>query len=284
MFTKVMYAARGVVGRLTQRPVCPCCPSSERMAVDNKGPFILYKCNSCEILYRFPGESATEMFDFYQVGYRQAGLTTDLPNEDKLAVLLESNFRGTEKDATSIIAVLQSLGMAKGDKVLDYGANWGYSVYQLRKAGFDAEGFEISKPRANFGSKLGLTLHTSLASITSKYDYVFSSHVLEHVPNPVETIREQLSLASDNGLVLGFTPNGSLPRKAVDHYGFHKNWCRVHPVLLTGDFITKNFSDVRCFTTSSRDVTALSRWNRSSSEVSELTGSELLFALCKRNV
>ena len=78
--------------------------------------------------------------------------------------------------------------MLGANSVLDYGCTWGYATYQFRRGGLDAEGLEISKPRADFGRKnLGVRIFESadeIVSLGKKYDCIFTSHVLEHLPTP----------------------------------------------------------------------------------------------------
>ena len=72
-------------------------------------------------------------------------------------MLKQWNFSGTPRDINTWIGVLQFL--RPGGRVLDFGCSWGYGTYQLRQAGFDAVGFEVSRPRAKFGrEKLGLNI------------------------------------------------------------------------------------------------------------------------------
>ncbi|MDM8548990.1 class I SAM-dependent methyltransferase [Desulfobacterales bacterium HSG2] len=94
-----------------------------------------------------------------------------------------TQFRKTEKDFSVKIATLKEL-MPSGT-VLDFGCSWGYATLQLREAGYDAIGFEISKQRAEFGRiHLGVTIIDEYSNLNkfplSSFDIIFSSHVLEH--------------------------------------------------------------------------------------------------------
>jgi len=100
-------------------------------------------------MFRWPKDSIEFNKGFYQRRYRQKGLTIDLPGLELLDKLKILHFKGTEKDFSEKILILNKF-MQKG-KVLDFGCSWGYVLYQFRRAGYDAIGFEISKPRAEFG-------------------------------------------------------------------------------------------------------------------------------------
>ena len=272
------YLMRGFAALWTPRG-CPCCGEGASVRVDRKFVYSLHECAGCGILYRHPSESAVAMHEFYQGEYEQRGLTTDHPSPEALAELMRDDFAGSPKDTSRVCEILRALGLGSGASVLDYGANWGYASYQLRKAGFAAEAFEVSKPRAAFGRKLGIEVHTDLAELPGPFDAVYASHVLEHVPNPRETLRDLLGRVRPGGFVLAHTPNGCAARRARGFAGFHQHWGQVHPVLLTDRFLEANFPGHPVYVASDADVGALRRWDRRHSFSGPLDGSELFFAI-----
>lgn len=279
MRSKFEYAMHGLVQRLTQSKKCPSCGSSVSDLIDRKFPFRFFRCRSCDLLYRFPGDDESSLLKFYQKEYHQDGLTTDLPSTDEIKRLLASKFKGTEKDMSSVISIIQTLG--NGLKILDFGANWGYTVFQLRQSGFDADGYEISVPRAKFASHLGIDLSSSLNFTPESFDVVLSSHVLEHVNDPLECLHVQLNLTKPGGFVVGLTPNGSKSRREIDFKGFHRHWNQVHPVLLSDTFFRTNFSEHAVYLASTRIVDAIKMWDKRSFCCNDVSGKELVFVLRK---
>jgi len=219
------------------------------------------------------------MHEFYQEEYAQPGLTTELPTKEQLRGLLRDGFAGTSKDFSRVAVLLAALGLSPGAAVLDFGASWGYGTYQLRRAGYAAEAFEVSGPRAAFGTELGVEIHTSLDALPGPFDAVYSSHVLEHVPNPLATLRELLARTRPGGFVLAHTPNGSEARRRRDFEGFHRHWGRVHPVLLCDRFIERSFPGLAVYVSSRSDPDALRSWDRLERVFDSLDGSELFFVL-----
>ncbi len=241
------------------------------------------RCEQCGLLFRYPSETPAEMAKFYQAEYQQAGLTTHLPNDDDLHRLIETNFANSDKDFAFLPPILEALGIKPGARVLDYGANWGYSVYQLRRAGYNAEGYEISRPRAAFAGKLGVEVQTDLGGLTGRFDAVYSGHVLEHVPDPRSCIREQIGLLERGGYVIAHTPNGSEERRRRSPDGFHTAWAKVHPVLLTDEFVRRSFGGRPAFIASdTAPPSALASWDRQSVTLAPRDGSELFFVLRQR--
>lgn len=238
------YLVSGLTGRIGPRKQCPCCAQTEFTVVDRKFFHDLSRCENCGILFRYPGEPADQSHEFYQRQYQEPGLTTDLPDKKHLERLIETKFAGTEKDITRVLRLLSAFGVAPGSRVLDYGANWGYGVYQFKAAGYAADGYEISVPRAKYAAAFGVNLVTSMDSLKPSWDVVYSGHVLEHVPNPLATIHEHLKWIRPGGVFIAYTPNGSCTFRRKDYGAFHRLWCQVHPFLLTDEFVHKALGEL----------------------------------------
>jgi SAM-dependent methyltransferase len=276
---RLAYATRGLVNRLIQEKTCPCCRSTNSKPIDRKFAYTLERCDRCNILFRFPYESAEEMKKYYETAYHQKGLTTQLPNDKELALLLNTNFSGTEKAFSRVIDLLRVLNVPSSARILDYGANWGYGALQLQRAGYLVQAYEISFARASFGRKLGVHVETNWEKISGDFDVVYSSHVLEHTPNPLETLRQQISHVRHDGFLIAHTPNGSSRRREVDFPSFHKNWGFVHPVLLSDEFVIRNFERHPIFISSSGRDSLLKDWNRREPVITDVDGPELLIVV-----
>jgi len=222
------------------------------------------------------------MHAFYQEEYEQ-GFTTDLPDDATLMELLRTEFRGTEKDYSQYIAVLDALGCRAGQALLDYGCSWGYGSWQLMHAGYRVKAFEISGPRCAFARKrLGVDSSTTLDEADKGFDVVFSAHVLEHLPSIEHAIRFGLEALRPGGLWVAFTPNGSPDYRAVNPYGWHRSWGYVHPQLPDAEYYRHRFaSDIFLIATIPYDLDRLKEWDGKSQMVLAQQGCELMVALRK---
>ena len=273
------YFIQGLTRRLTQVKQCPVCGSSKTTAVDRKFFHTLEQCSGCGILFRFPRDSTAELNEFYQHEYSQPGLTTELPSLQELRALIAAGFKESLKDFSKIILLFNAIGLEPGDRVLDYGANWGYGTWQFIKAGFDATGYEVSKARANFGENLGIHIITDVTRIVGPFDVVYSGHVLEHVGDPAIILSQHLEWTRPDGYVLVHTPNGSRARREAQPQGFRRSWGRVHPVLLTDDFVISQFKEHPFFLSSTDDPNDLGKWDRRSQHIGPVDGPGLFFAI-----
>lgn len=193
---------------------CPYCNSNDgRLLARKKLLLELRKCGSCGLMFRYPKDDAQTSRRFYQEAYRE-GDTTDLPNPEELARLLKTGFHDNPAlDLSGKIALFRTV--IPSGSVLDFGASWGYGVHQLREAGYQAFGYEVSVPRAKFGAdRLGVSICSTtddliqLAGGMGKFDAVFSSHVLEHVPDLRGAFSLLASIIRPGGTLVAFVPNG----------------------------------------------------------------------------
>ena len=273
------YALGGVWRRVGNPPACPCCGSLTGSVVDRKFFHSLIECAGCGILHRYPTELDREMAEFYQQSYDEPGFASEMPDDATLQQLLATNFKGSAKDFSGQIAILEALGLRRDQRLMDFGASWGYATYQFRQAGFAAEGFELSRPRAKFGRRLGLEIAAQQPGDGALFDMVYSCHVLEHVPNPLQTLKQMLKWTKPGGMVVAQTPNGSRDFRAASPDAFHRLWGRVHPFLLTAEFVERNFSHLRCYVSSDDRPERVMAWDRSRRHVADVGGSNLFFAI-----
>lgn len=200
-FAKLRYGFGAIPRRFVQPQVCPCCGTRKSSRVDRKGFHELRRCAGCALLFRWPCETAAEMARFYQRTYTQPGLTTDLPDPETLKHLMSTGFKGSGKDFSRVIHLFECLGIPNNARILDYGANWGYGVFQFREAGYNAIGYEISMPMVEFADQLDVKVFDEWQACASHapFDLVFSAHVLEHTPNPASALDAQMAVLRGGG-------------------------------------------------------------------------------------
>lgn len=240
------------LGKLTRsyldRPIdqsCPYCGATEASVLGHKYFLIqLRKCQTCGLMFRFPKDKPVESNIYYQSHYQDVtGLATDLPDKAELQRLLETNFKDTSKDFSQKINLVQN-HIYRG-KALDYGCSWGYGVWQLNQAGYEAMGFEISRPRAEFGRKfLGVNIIDQLAELEKLpdglFDLIFTNHVLEHLPDISDIFSLFWRLLNIGGVLAIFVPNCD---DCDTPSGFEEKKCMAfgedHAIAFDSNFLLK---------------------------------------------
>lgn len=94
--------------------------------------------------------------------------------------------------------------------ILELGCAHARLVLLLQRAGFDAEGMEMSPEIVRRARELsGVTVHVGpleSASVRSSYDIIAAMDVLEHLVDPLATLRACRELLPDDGLLVLQTP------------------------------------------------------------------------------
>lgn len=283
---RLAYLAWASLARCAKwRPACPECGSPNSARVDRKYVVTeLRRCRSCRLMYRIPHDSPTFNRWFYNLFYSQ-GFTTDVPDQTALDAMLVSGFKDTPKDFDRYIEVLRMLGARPGQRLFDFGASWGYGSWQLRRAGFEVVASEISRSRRHFASeKLGVSTVEDpfdpqfREEFAGRFDIFFSSHVLEHVPQPGRVWTLARELLRSGGLFVAITPNGAEEARRTNPE-WRKLWGLVHPNLIDDEFYLARFSaPARLVASLPLDPHALSDWAAGGDTRLSLSGGELLFA------
>ncbi len=231
---KVRYVRRILRHRWHGQPrVCPYCgPSSTVKLVRRKKIIVeILLCQNCHLWFRWPADTPHEHENYYQEEFAGDTPQVILPNAQELQALKSANFSGSSLDINNKGRVLNAV--RPGSRVLDFGCSWGYGTYQLQQHGFDAVGFEISRPRAEYGrTKLGLNIIDALDELVrlpaGSFDIVFSNHVVEHLPDIAQSFSILTRLLKRDGFVFHVLPN-FMGRKARS--GYWVKWIgEDHPI------------------------------------------------------
>jgi SAM-dependent methyltransferase len=184
-------------------------------------------------------------------------------------------FQGMDNDYRSRVEVLKAIDA--GPLIYEFGASWGYGSYILSQAGFTVYSHEISTLRAEYGArKLGCNILPDPLAVPEKVDCFFSSHVIEHLPDPAVLWRTANAVLKPRGKVVIYTPNGEPSRERQEPDRYHLLWGKVHPLLLSAKALkwqARQFGyEGECFT-SPYELQSLTARRAGM----PLTGPELLF-------
>jgi 2-polyprenyl-3-methyl-5-hydroxy-6-metoxy-1,4-benzoquinol methylase len=168
-----------------QHQGCPYCGSILHTLLQRKWLLIhARKCQFCGLIFRWPTDDPEKAKSFYEQQY-QSGVTTDLPSPEEVSNLRANGFKNSRFDKYYYVDLVKDVRPSPA-RILDYGASWGYLGYQLQFSGYQVEGFELDRLRAEFGRKhLQIPIHSSWGELKEKplprFEVVFTAHCLEHV-------------------------------------------------------------------------------------------------------
>ncbi|MFH1857513.1 MAG: class I SAM-dependent methyltransferase [Candidatus Omnitrophota bacterium] len=178
---------------------CPLCkeaaPFSPRYVLHDK---TVHWCRFCGCFYIkfFPGKS----------GLAHAGRDAASAFQEKYFASFYALRAKSFARALEMLKVLSRQG-----KLLDLGTGLGFFLEQARSAGWQAEGLEFSEERAAYAqNRLGFPIHVGTVEEASlregTYDVVTLWDVLEHLPNPKQTLLRIRALLVPGGCLVIRTP------------------------------------------------------------------------------
>lgn len=114
-------------------------------------------------------------------------------------------------------------------RLFDVGCGSGDWLLTMRRLGWEVAGNDFDANATKVGSERGLAI--GLGSLedqnlpTDELDAITLSHVIEHVPDPLQTLRECYRVLKPGGKIVVLTPNcGSL-----SHHYFKSDWRGLEP-------------------------------------------------------
>jgi 2-polyprenyl-3-methyl-5-hydroxy-6-metoxy-1,4-benzoquinol methylase len=170
---------------------CPLCNEKQSTLFDQRN-FRGYQvsnrlCSNCGLVYQSPRLSDDELESFYQNEYRQVYQGCEQPVQKDLTVQI--------KRASSLIKVLQENGFENIDRHLDIGSSSGILLERIGEE-FQCQvvGIEPGEAYRSYAENSGLRVYASIEDLKNAgelpFDLITMVHVLEHLPKPVNYLKE----------------------------------------------------------------------------------------------
>ena len=93
-------------------------------------------------------------------------------------------------------------------KFFDFGMGWGKWCLMAKAYGCQVYGLELSKARIDYAINNGVKVLSEGELIDYKFDYINTDQVFEHIPNPLNTLKEIIKCLKPNGVIKISVPNG----------------------------------------------------------------------------
>jgi 2-polyprenyl-3-methyl-5-hydroxy-6-metoxy-1,4-benzoquinol methylase len=114
-------------------------------------------------------------------------------------------------------------------RLLDVGCGSGEWLLSMRELGWKVDGIDFDENAVATARKQGLEVrHGALEQQDfpgNSFDAVTLNHVIEHVPNPIETLAECFRILKPGGKLIVCTPNNS----SLSHRIFKQDWRGLEP-------------------------------------------------------
>lgn len=179
---------------------CDFCGENNYKIVYQENPSNVVKCKSCGLVSFNPQPSEADLKNYYNIFH------------DESISNIDSNILPRILSRKRELKEIEEYITSKG-KILDIGCANGEFLKAAQEEGWKAKGFETCPETANYAiEKLGLdvVIGSNLVDAgfsANEFDVITMQHVIEHLKNPLSTLKEVHKAIKSNGLLWISTPN-----------------------------------------------------------------------------
>ncbi|MEE8395218.1 MAG: class I SAM-dependent methyltransferase [bacterium] len=190
---------------------CILCGSERQTPYCSKPPYEVVRCSGCGFVFATPLPTPAELEAFYDANGR-AG-----PFVPKRSAARRRRFR----------ALLRWVeGFHPPGELLDMGCSQGELLQAAKEAdGWEAVGIDLSSPHLDYAASQGLSVARGTLEQQSypegRFDVVTASSILEHLRDPVASLREIGRILKPGGIVALVMPCLTHPTARLAGGGWH---------------------------------------------------------------
>ncbi|NEM96369.1 class I SAM-dependent methyltransferase [Pontibacter burrus] len=201
---------------------CPVCGKEEfknfLVVTDNsvsKESFVIVECENCTFKFTNPRPDEESIGSYYESEDYISHTNT------KTGIINRAYHVVRSITTKQKVELINRCSPGKG-AILDYGCGTGVFLTACKKDGWQVRGVEPStRAREQAAETIGQTIATNLSELPDeKYQLITLWHVLEHIHQLNETIKELISHLTDDGTLIIAVPNAD----SHDAKQYKENW------------------------------------------------------------
>jgi 2-polyprenyl-3-methyl-5-hydroxy-6-metoxy-1,4-benzoquinol methylase len=183
------------------RVPCPLCHGTRSRYERLLRQFTLERCLACGFVFMNPQYPLESLRDLYE----------QKETSRHIALYERIMTPAIGKELDRVLGQLAAHGSA-GGRLLDFGCSAGYFVERAAAAGWEAHGLDLSLWVAEAGATRGVSnIHVGYLAEQNfdddSFDVLYSSQVLEHLPQPKKELQELHRVLKPGGLFYANVPN-----------------------------------------------------------------------------
>lgn len=196
----------------------------------------VWLCPTCGHLL---GETMPNNTDYYATDYR---ILLDHDDEDQIYEVQDGAiiYRTDHQIAT----LLDKLDLPQAARLLDYGCAKASTPQRLliQRPDLQVHLFDVSEMYVGHWKKFltedRWSMHETPTDWLGSFDVITSFFALEHIPDPIDSVRRVASLLTEKGVFYGIVPDtfGNVADFVVIDHVNHFTKCSLHTLLLRAGF------------------------------------------------
>ncbi|MCA8938501.1 MAG: methyltransferase domain-containing protein [Planctomycetes bacterium] len=202
--------------------------------------FSYLKCKSCSFLWQGCVLDDQGMADLYARPEDDLGYAESL----RAYQTRSSRQRGTRL----AMRVAQTLARTNANitkvKVLDFGCGFGVWFRMAAAMGADCTGVELSEGRRAGMSAAGIRVFKELSDVNESFDLVLSDQVIEHVVDPVQSVKELVSKAKPGAVVFLGTPSSRKASSVIRNTAASNTYNPIRPFIHINSFTNQTLKKI----------------------------------------
>ena len=205
--------------------ICPMCAST-RLSLflmdlkdilygKDEGVYNLWLCNECGIIFTFPIPSDLISIyppdEYYSFQVKKGGL------KSKVKKYIKNPIKLANAIMVKIIVNIEQLFfhrseiVIKGGNLLDVGCGYGEFLMRMKKKGMNVYGVDPALRELSYSKKCDIDIrNTTLDNACFSdnfFDVVTLNHSLEHIQDPINTVKEIAKITKPGGFIIVQLPN-----------------------------------------------------------------------------
>ena len=195
--------------------------------------FALVKCDKCELIFTNPRPALDQLASYYQ--------SEDYISHTNRANNLVNQVYKIVRSITLRKKFQLINGLTEKRQLLDFGCGTGHFLHFCEGRGWTSTGVEpYLNARTQAGSNIKGKVHDNLESIRGSFDIITAWHVIEHVPDLNETLKQLTKRLEKNGFLIIALPNCC----SYDAAYYKDNWAGYDVPRHLYHFTKKSFTSL----------------------------------------
>jgi 2-polyprenyl-3-methyl-5-hydroxy-6-metoxy-1,4-benzoquinol methylase len=182
---------------------CPTCGSPDARPELDKDHLHIVRCNGCDLVYVNP--------TFDEAHYKRVYVSAEYQEIVRDLGIKSHEYRTRRFGEERVRLMADHLRAVASPRYLDVGCSTGFVVEAARDAGWSAVGIDLNPSAIEFGRSRGLDVRAVALEDADfepgSFDAVSLFDVLEHLLDPVRTLRACTRLLPPGGIVFLYVPN-----------------------------------------------------------------------------